>query len=212
MQELLGDLLTKFSPAIKIGALGAIALKGSQILDLINEIRHNSIKNIQKQLAFKHLDVMNKAVLQESLNRLVFKKATGIDQPKEIREWIIKTIERSKGSLRLRAFYQAQKYICNNGESISINFTKYRYIFASVSLAYGLGMTLSSMAVLVAGIVAVVRSEMVSGIVIISLSPIMVIIGISMLNDAASFYAAKKLNESINSFASFGGSSLAPPC
>lgn len=87
------------------------AFKLPSLLDFFEQKGHKKISQIEALLANNHIDEPTRSALKDELNRIAFRKATGISGNKELRDEVVKIIENSNGELQHHQIARAKQYI-----------------------------------------------------------------------------------------------------
>ena len=94
----------------------AISFKLQTIYDFLKSISKQKLQFLEEQINKNYLTPETRYVLQEQINSIIFKKATGIRAEKDMREQIVALHRYARGTLKYRQFQQAQNFLkmkCN---------------------------------------------------------------------------------------------------
>jgi hypothetical protein len=120
LKNLLGGEGFSFALAVLLGAL-AIRLKA--ILEFHDYIRGKRSRFLREAAQITVLTDSHRALINDEINKAVFKEATGITADRQLRERLLAVRDRSEGLVTLRHMRIAREYISLKNDALLVRVT-----------------------------------------------------------------------------------------
>jgi hypothetical protein len=119
------------------------------LIDFFEQQGRKRIIQIEGLLTNSHIDEPTRDALKDELNRIAFRKATGISGSKILREEVVKMIENSNGELQPLQIARAQQYISVESGRLKITLGTSDRIWSIFNLGIAVYLGLTGLVLLV---------------------------------------------------------------